>query len=192
MMVVAQSFYKSGHLHYLIRRLVQLYDVYKCTHGPGHTLLRTQSRIRVNSKAWMTGACRSISTDQEACCSSAPAIRNLGGLDLHYPSLLPFFASIHSQNDRGHGYSTTFGVVLLQDQAIAELVKYLDLISTYLGPANILEANKAGDISPNETIFTIPIVVLGCSHLPRYKPLVFGPARSSAGEQSSNAFRGVR
>jgi hypothetical protein len=95
MMVVARSFYQSGHLHYLIRGLVHLYDVYNGIHGPGHTLLRTQSRIRVNSKAWMTGACRSISTDQEACCSSALAIRNLGGLDLHYPSLLPFFC-IHT------------------------------------------------------------------------------------------------
>lgn len=94
----------------------------------------------------------------------------------------PLPTAIHSQNDRGHGYSTTFGVVLLQDQAIAELVKYLDFISTYLGPANILEANKAGDISPDETIFTIPTVAPGCSHLPRYKPLAFGLAQSLAGE----------
>lgn len=73
----------------------------------------------------------------------------------------PLPTAIHSQNDRGHGYSTIFGVVLLQDQAIAELVKYLDLISTYLGPANILEANKAGDNNPDETIFTVPIVAPG-------------------------------
>lgn len=39
MMVAARSFYKSGYLHCLIRVLVQLYDVYKGTHGPGHTLL---------------------------------------------------------------------------------------------------------------------------------------------------------
>ena len=33
MMVAARSFYKSGHLHYLIRMLVQLYDVYEGTHN---------------------------------------------------------------------------------------------------------------------------------------------------------------
>lgn len=100
-------------------------------------------------------------------------------------------AVIHSQNDWDHGYSTTFGIVLLWDQAIAELVKYLDLISTYLGPANIPEANKAEDIGPDETIFTIPIVAPRCSHLPCCKPLVFGLAISSVGEQSSYTFRGV-
>lgn len=75
----------------------------------------------------------------------------------------PLAAAIHSQNDRGHGCSTTFGIVLW-NRAIAEPVKDINLIQMYLGPANIPEASKAEGISPNETIFTISIVTPGCSH----------------------------
>lgn len=187
-MVVARGFYKSSYLHCLIRVLVQLHDVYKGTHGPGHTLLRTQSRIRVNSKAWMTGACRSISTDQEACCSSALATRNLGGLD--YTTLLScrLFASLfkfmHAAASYGHTLPKRPGPRILH-----YFWRRTPPGSSYSGTSQVSrpyfhvprsckypEANKARDISPDETIFTIRIVVPWCSHLPRYKPLAFGLA----------------
>ena len=102
----------------------------------------------------------------------------------------PLAAAIHSQNDRGHGCSTTFGIVLW-NQAIAEPVKDINLIQTYLGPANIPEASKAKGIVLTKPYSQFLSLRRGAL-IPCCKPLVFTLARPSAGEQSSNTFREVR